>query len=188
MRTHKGDAYQYNLYKGFRAAIQRHLNDLGRDFDIYKDTEFRRANDTFDGMIKKLKREGGMSHIAHKDIITDTDMGKINYLFETKKDAKCLIQQVWFYVTMHFGIRERELQCNTRKKDLVFLKDDNGDDYIKLGTDFAQKNHQLGAIAAPAGRIQNPLQVFSVQRLISRLHPECDRLFQRPKENNLLTS
>ena len=40
MRTHKGDAYQYNLYKGFRAAIQRHLNDLGRDFDIYKEMTF----------------------------------------------------------------------------------------------------------------------------------------------------
>ena len=50
-----------------------------------------------------------------------------------------------------------------------------------LGTDFAQKNHQLGAIAAPASRIQNASQVFSVRRMISHLHPECDRLFQRPK-------
>ena len=67
--------------------------------------KFRRANDTFDGMIKKLKREGGISPSAHKDILTATDMNKINYLFDTKKDAKCLIQQVSFYITMRFGIR-----------------------------------------------------------------------------------
>ena len=68
-----------------------------------------------------------------------------------------------------------------RKQDHVFLKGGNGEGYIKLATGFAQKNHQLGAIATSAGRIQNPAQVLSVQRLISRLHPECDRLFRRPK-------
>ena len=120
MRPHKGDTYQYNSYKGFRSGVQRHLNDLGRDFNIYKDSEFRRANDTFDGM-KKLKMECEMSPIAHKDIIMESDMNKINFLFNTKKDAKCLVQQVWFYVTLHFGIRGRELQSIMRKADLVFL-------------------------------------------------------------------
>eukprot|EP00117_Sycon_ciliatum_P022438 scpid99806/ scgid19360/ len=161
MRTQKGENYQYSSYKGFPAAIQRHLNDLGRKFDIFNGMEFRRSNDTFDGMIKKLKREGGMNPIAHKDIITDTDMYKITYLFDTKKDAKCLIQQVWSYVTMHFGIRGRELQCNMRKQDLLILKDSNGQEYIQLATDFAQKNHQLDTIATPAGRIQKDTQVLS---------------------------
>ena len=75
-----------------------------------------------------------MNPIAHKDIITDGDNNQIKYLFDHKKDARCLTQQVWFYVTLHFGIHGRELQCLLRKTD------EHGAKYVKLGTDFAPKN------------------------------------------------
>ena len=74
-----------------------------------------------------------MNPIAHKDIITDGDCNKIKYLFDHKKDARCLNQQVWFYMTLHFGIHGRELQCLLRKTD------EHGAKYVKLGTDFATK-------------------------------------------------
>ena len=182
-RQDLGATYQFNSYKAFRAAIHRHVQKLGKKFDIFNDVEFRRSNEAFEGMIKKLRREGEMNPIAHKDIITDADYTKIKYLFDHRKDARCLIQQVWFYITLHFGIRGRELQCLFRKDDLVFHTDEHGAKYVKLGTDFAQKNHQLGGIATPAGRIQNLDQVHSIEMLISKLNPECERLFQRPRTN-----
>ena len=43
-RTQAGGTYQYNSYKAFRAAINHHLQKLGRNFDIFNDVEFRRSN------------------------------------------------------------------------------------------------------------------------------------------------
>ena len=124
-----------------------------------------------------LRRDGEMNPIAHKDIITDGDYNKIKYLFDHKKDTRCLTQQVWFYVTLHFWIRGRELQCLLRKID------EYGAKYVKLGTDFAPNKHQLGGIATPCGRIQSLDQVHSIDMLISKMNPEWDRLFQRPRIN-----
>ena len=183
MRTQAGGTYQYNSYKAFRAAISRHVQKLGRNLDIFNDVEFRRSNEAFEGIIKKLRRKGEMNPIAHKDIITNGDYNKIKYLLDHKKDTRCLTEQVWFYVTLHFGIRGCELQCLLRKTDLQFHTDEHGAKYVKLGTDFAQKNHQLEGIATPSGRIQNLDQVHSIEMLISKLNPECDRLLQRPRIN-----
>ena len=51
MRTQAGGTYQYNSYKAFRTAINRHLQKLGRNFDIFNDVEFRRSNEAFEGII-----------------------------------------------------------------------------------------------------------------------------------------
>ena len=39
MRTQSGGTYQYNSYKVFRTAINRHLQKLGRNFDIFNYVE-----------------------------------------------------------------------------------------------------------------------------------------------------
>ena len=96
-----------------------------------------------------------MNPTAYKDIITDGDYNKIKYLSDNKKDGRCLTQQVWFYVTLHFGICGRELQCLLRKTDMQLHTNEHGAKYVILGTDFAQKNYQLGGTANPSGRIQN---------------------------------
>ena len=124
-----------------------------------------------------------MNPIAHEDIITSGDCNKIKYLFDHKKDVRCLTTQVWLNMTLLFGIRGRELQCLLRKADLQFHTNKHGAKYVKIGTNFAQIKQQLGAIATPSGRIQNLDQVQSIDILISKLNPECDRLFQRPRIN-----
>ena len=77
-----------------------------------------------------------MNPIAHEDIITDGDYNKIEYLFDHKKDARSLTQQVWFYVNLHFRSRGRELQCLLRKTDLQFHTDEHGAEYVKLGNNL----------------------------------------------------
>ena len=51
MRTQAGGTYQYNSYKAFRTAINRNLQKLGRNFDIFNDVDFRRSNEAFEGII-----------------------------------------------------------------------------------------------------------------------------------------
>ena len=86
-------------------------------------------------------------------------------------------------MTLYFGIRGRELQCLLRKTDLQLHTNGHGVKYVKLSTDFAKKNYQQRGITTPSGRIQNLDQVHSIDMLIKKLNPECDRLFQRPRIN-----
>ena len=53
MRSQAGGTYmyQYNSYEAFRTAINRHLQKLGRNFEIFNDVEFRRSNEAFEGLI-----------------------------------------------------------------------------------------------------------------------------------------
>ena len=44
--------YHKNTLKNSRAAINRHLNDIGHSVDIVRDKEFKTANQTLDGMLK----------------------------------------------------------------------------------------------------------------------------------------
>ena len=178
MKKKDGTAYQRSSYNGFRAALNRHLEDRG--FDLFSDSAFARCNSVFDGVLKRLKREGKLRPIKHKDPISDPDLRKINYTFGTKKDPVTLLQQVWFFVTLHFGLRAREVQASMRKGDLVLCRDANGKEYFTLSTDFVTKNHQNDSSAQTAGCIQDSHQVFSIKMYLSKLNPSCDRLFQRP--------
>ena len=43
--------YHKNTLKNSRAAINRHLNDIGRSVDIVRDKEYKTANQALDGML-----------------------------------------------------------------------------------------------------------------------------------------
>ena len=50
--------YHKNSMKNIRAAINHHIQDLDRDFDIVRDKGFRKANDILDGKLKSsLQKE-----------------------------------------------------------------------------------------------------------------------------------
>ena len=49
--------YHKNSMKNIRAAINRHVRDLERDFDIVKDKIFRKANDILDGKLKTVLKK-----------------------------------------------------------------------------------------------------------------------------------
>ena len=90
MRTQTGGIYQYNSYKAFCTAINRHLQKLGRNFDVFNDVEFRRSNEAFKGLIKTLRRKGEINPIAHKDVIVDGDYNRIKYSFDHKKSTRAV--------------------------------------------------------------------------------------------------
>ncbi|XP_065197698.1 uncharacterized protein LOC135829222 [Sycon ciliatum] len=181
-----GGSYQRSSYLCFRAALRRHVVEK-RKWNIISDPEFARSNNCLDGVLKKLKREGELRPVNHKDYITDDDFKKLKDKFLRCKEPEVLVMEVWFYMTYHFALRGREIQRQVKKTDLVLKKDDNGDEYFLLNVDLTSKNHP-GGIAdrhdpPTAGRIQDGDQVFSVKYLLSRLHPQQEALFQKPKPN-----
>ena len=67
--------------KNIRAAINRHIQDLDRDFDIVRDKGFRKVNH-IDGKLKSSLQKGLSRPTKHKEIITLNDLEKItSYLY-----------------------------------------------------------------------------------------------------------
>lgn len=58
------------------SALNRHLQDLGRNIDIVRDKEFKSANHTLDGMMKVMTKTGASRATEHKSVITTDDLGK----------------------------------------------------------------------------------------------------------------
>lgn len=182
MRRKDGNAYQELGCLGFRAAIQRELNRLERGINIYSDDEFRKTNEVLDGFLKKLRREGKMEPEKHKTAISPADMDKIRYLFDHDKGAENLTRQIWFGLTMHFGLRGREVQAKMLKTDIKICAGEEGE-YIRLRTDFATKNYQGGSGSSRRdigeGLTTDKGDILPFKILLRTLHPDCPRLFQR---------
>ena len=109
MRKAENSTYESASYLAFRAAINPHMSDRG--FDLFRDEAFKRSTEVFDGVLKRLKREGLLKPVKHKDFILDDDTGKIMHPFNRTNDTITLLHQVWFFLMLHFGFRGREVQA-----------------------------------------------------------------------------
>ena len=88
---------------------------------------------------------------------------------------------VWYAVTMRLGLRGGEVQCKLQKSPLYFEKEEEGKEEVSVSSNFMSKNCPGGLEArefASAGRIYEPLQIAAIRRLLEKLHPDIDRLFQ----------
>lgn len=50
--------YHKNSFKSIRSALNRHIQNLGRDFDIVRDRQFKTCNSILDGKLKKKCSRG----------------------------------------------------------------------------------------------------------------------------------
>ena len=97
-------------------------------------------------------------------------------------DAVKLAQYCWFNLSLHFALRGAEVQLKLRKSDIVFGVDSDGKEYATISRDFLSKNCQGGVRGREfqtCGRLQKPRQVAALRKLLAKLHPQVERLFQR---------
>ena len=98
--------YHKNYLRCIRSAVNRHLQDLGRDIDIVRDTASKQANNTLDGKMKQNVRKGLSRRTQHKPIIPRTDLIKISsYLYPktgTSLNPILLRYRVWYDLSLHF--------------------------------------------------------------------------------------
>ena len=95
--------YHKNTLKNIRSAINRHLNDI---IDIVRDKDFKPADQTLDGMLKKITQIGASRPTKHKEVIIPEDLSKIaSYLRAAKFSPLVLRQCVWYHLSIHFVSR-----------------------------------------------------------------------------------
>ena len=140
-------------------------------------------NKVLDSVLKAKKNAGSEPAVNHKQPISDDYWKLIQEHFtdiSTTLDPRKLTTYVWFVVSLHFCLRGGEVQCKLKKQDLLFVESGR----FTLVTDFMTKNYRGGltwSASTTAGYIKDAVQVAAIQRYVSKLHPNLDRLFQRTR-------
>lgn len=137
--------YHKNTMKNIRAAINRHLQDNGRNIDIIRGPAFKSANNTLDGLLKEQTRAGLSRPTLHKDIIEEEDLRKIaNYMSTAPSNAIILRQSVWMNLAIHFVSRGLEFHHQLKRDSFDFKFDENSNEYVTINHETQQKNFQGG--------------------------------------------
>ncbi|XP_062590519.1 uncharacterized protein LOC134252097 [Saccostrea cucullata] len=146
--------YHKNTLKNIRAALNRHLQDLGRNLDIVNASEFKVSNKILNGLLKQRMQEGLSRPTAHKEIIIDDDLKLIAIYFKNAEANLIILKQcVWFNLATHFVTRGIEFHHQLKIKSFTF-KNDNFGEYAVLNHEVKQKNFQggLGTEEAPSDK------------------------------------
>ncbi|KAK3089650.1 hypothetical protein FSP39_005342 [Pinctada imbricata] len=136
--------YHKNTIKGIRSALNRHLNDIGRNIDIVKDKEFKQANAALQGKLKQNMQLGLSKPTQHKAVISPADLQKISTYLTSGVNPVLLRYRVWFDLSIHFVSRGLEFHQQLNPQSFLFLEDDNGNEYVALSHETKQKNWQGG--------------------------------------------
>ena len=152
-----------------------------------KDTEFRMANECFKAAMRDLKAEG-KGVIDHHSLKKKSDLNKIYQNLNTESPPE-LFKKVQFYIRFYFFQRSIENMAEMIKETfMVKAFPDTGLKNVMKAIDELNKNHSEQDEEGYGGFMmedKNPgkCPVRSFQKLLfDHLHPNCNRLWQNPRE------
>ncbi|XP_069129354.1 uncharacterized protein [Argopecten irradians] len=144
-KKHKNKQHEEYHKNSMKAAVNRHLSDIGRNMDIVKDSEFKLANKLLSGMLKESMVNGTSRPTNHKEIIGNTDLEKVStYLCTVSDNPIKLRLGVWYCISIHFVSRGLEFHHQLTRESFDFMTDEDGLEYAKLAHETQQKNYQGG--------------------------------------------
>ncbi|XP_072033159.1 uncharacterized protein KIAA1958-like [Amphiura filiformis] len=192
VRQKNGNMYALPTYRGLRSALQRHLNSapFNRNINIQSNPQFNAANHVYMGVIKRLKRLGLDVSEPHPAISNGDLQKMLSSKKLSKEDPRSLQRLVWFYLEFHFCRRGSEGLRELRKDSFIAREDDTGARYYTMAYNEATKNHP-GGEESIGGKTKmkrmyetktDTCPVAALDLYLSKLSPESDCLFQRPRD------
>ena len=178
---------------GIRAAINRHLLSAPfyRKINIVSGPDFVIANKMFDVKCK-LYNKGNNPKPKHKPVIEKDDMKKLAEYFQNYyQNAVILSEATWFLLCLHFGRRGREGWAALTKDFFTVAKNSQGEEFVECCKTETVKNIQGGHKQVDQDYSETRMCGEAVQIFkffLSKLSPDCDRLFQYPLNSFLVSS
>ncbi|XP_041372867.1 uncharacterized protein LOC121386133 [Gigantopelta aegis] len=190
-----GQAVEYhkNTLKNIRAALNRHLHDIGigQDVDIVKDKQFK-TSDMLDSKLKFNVKEGISRSTKHKQIIVPADLEKISTFLNESSNPVILRFRNWLNLSVHFVSRGLEFHQQLNLKSFKFSKDENNCEYVTIVHETKQKNHQGGvdSVEAPTDKRMYATNdtycpVEALRSLIAKTRPDAKSLFNNCSKDAL---
>ena len=190
-RKECGEKYKVSSLENIRFSLNRFFQEKNPGIDIIKDKVFQEANLSFKAAITELKREG-KGDVKHYPVINDTHLHQIyNSEHLNPRTPERLQNKVQFDVRFYFARRGAENMHAMSKKTFTVQKDPKTNkEFVVKVEDELVKNHRAGDKESYSGIMpENPSSplcpVKSFKLYFSKLHPDCDRLWQRPKNSFL---
>ena len=185
-RTTAGDYYKTASIQNFRHGINRLLNSppYNRDIDIIKGPEFHESCNTYVTAVRELKSMG-KGEVKHYPEIEPADLKKI-YASMNNNSPQALALKVQFDIRFFFCRRGAENLYGMNKNTFVIKINSSGEEYVSLVAGTLDKNHsendkEMWGAFMPARPDSNKCPVKSFKTMLSKLHPQCDSLWQRPR-------
>ena len=187
MPENMAQEYHKNSLKNVRAAINRHLKDIGRTIDIVRDKEFKSSNSMLSAKLKFNLRNGLTRPTQHHPLISNSELQKINEYLSTQNNVVALRFKVWYVLAIHFVSRGIEFHQQLSMDSIKFVKDEEGREYLTITHETHQKNYQGGtedsSEEAQDKRMYSTdsesCPVKAVKYFLSKCHPECKSLFNQ---------
>jgi len=191
LKSKAGKEYSKSAYVSIRSGINRHLTSPphNRQINIMHDRDFMSANHVFAGVLREFKLEG-KDQTEHKSSILPGDMQKMYATQVLGSSTPLALQRkVFVELMLHFGRRGREGLRDLTKTSFNIKCDDNDVEYVTMAYNELDKNHQKLLSNEPEkaqimyAQKNDPLcPILSFRKYISKLNPNCDAFFQRPKQ------
>ena len=188
IRQKNGKPYSRSGLINVRASLQRHLSSppYNKTYNITRDNTFIAANHVIQAQVKKL-REAGLDVTKHKECMEADDVRKIREYVDVKT-PRGLQDKVFFDVLLQFARRGQEGLRELRKDSFIIRRDSKGRKYATPAYNEKEKNHNgedpkvKDAKKIMYEQPQDPdCPVASLELYISKLNPNRDDFFQRPK-------
>ena len=194
VRTKDGNMMSPSGLRGLRAALHRTLTcpPIARDINTLSDREFVLANKMFEAMCRQYVQNANPKP-KHHPAIEKGDLNKIaQYINLYKTCLEILLHCFWFLLCYNFARRGGEGWRQLTRQSFQVGIDDQGKQYLYLSHTERNKNWQGGSSSKAwdysdtrayginiEGVHLNIVEVFNFY--ISKLHPECSALLQKPK-------
>ena len=181
-RTTYGDTFMISSLENFRHGLNQFLQGPpnNRNINVIKNSEFNGANVAYRYALKELKLNSGR-------LISEADLKKLydNMNTVTPYQLQAKVQfDVRFYL-----FRQGSEKMHLMTKDTFVVKRDpsTGAKYVTKRVDESNQNtsdsdsEQYSALM-PECPGDPKCPVASFEEMVSLLHPECDSLWQKPKD------
>ena len=133
VRKLDGSNYEPNSLRGFMSSYERYLRHKDYEYSLSSSPEFAKLRDVMKSKQRELKRQG-LGNLAHKsEAITDEDIEKLwkcDQLGATTPES--INNTLWFFTTVHFGMRSAEEHRNICWGDIKLDKDSQGQEFLEF--------------------------------------------------------
>ena len=186
-RKQDGSFYTKNTLNAIRYGLARHFMKE-KKLNIVEDPHFAECNRVFSASLVELKKKGFAKVNHHPEITTD-DLEKLYSSFDLTT-PRGLQQKCLFDIMFFLARRGRENLREQTKNSFAIAVDSQNRRYVYQAVDELDKNHRENNDPSDSitdGRMYEkpgPLcPVKSFEFYLSKLHPELEFLWQRPKDN-----
>lgn len=150
-----GHDYEPDTLTGFHRSISRYLKEKGVNYDIIADREFHISRATLAARRKQLRCNGkGQKPNASKSISLDEERALFDSGQFGDHSPDALIRTVWYFLTLHMGMRGRDEHCKLRYGDFKIVTDENGE-YVEWCFERGTKTRS-GEVAGSLDRAFKP--------------------------------